>query len=135
MGFFIQPSKKLPSPRASASTNSRIEPQADSHRPSGRFPSTEIQLCPRRTSQAWRIGFSNFAIRSGYSVFLTAVIFTLFIFFLKTDSVPCGQDIKVVDGSHAGLPRRCVVCQVVLHCSMLLRKAQYTHFPAKRKNG
>jgi hypothetical protein len=51
-----------------------MEPQAEGHIPSGHFPSTEIHSCPSSTSQVCSIGFSYFAIKSGYEAFLTAVI-------------------------------------------------------------
>ena len=57
-GFFIQPSKKLPSPRARASTNSRMDFHASGQSPSGQVPSVLTHEVPVCMSHVCSIGFS-----------------------------------------------------------------------------
>lgn len=78
-GFFIQPSKKLPLPAASSSTNQRIDSHALSQRPSGCTPSMAIHCCPSQTLQACSMGFSYRDCKSLKSHLRMTVILTLYM--------------------------------------------------------
>ena len=54
---------------------------ADGHSPSGQLPLMEIHCCPSWTEHGCWIGFSYFAIRSGYTVCRMAVILTFAMLF------------------------------------------------------
>jgi hypothetical protein len=55
---------------------------ADGHSPSGHLPLMDIQCCPSCTEHVCKMGFSYFAIRSGYTVCRMAVILTFTMIFL-----------------------------------------------------